>query len=173
MYPDIRLFEVFEKEGMFGLRLVNSKWVVLPPKYKRIYIGPVSFLITEDDKKLTILIETYGDDMICLRDLIDGHNVFYFVDNYGHNVLTIDQKWEEAHRRHVLDVLTSFMCGVVTLELDGSNEYYSMRAIVNKDGGIMSEYCFDLKEEVLNPLDYLNYDGYGMPEGWLSDEDLY
>lgn len=167
MLPNILDFDIFEKDGLYGLKLAQKEYygyVVLPAIYKRIILSDVrSFLETADGKRLEILLETYGSDMICLKEYSHGQQTFFFVDKRGKTVLTIDRSWEIAHVSIVSRVLTGFIYGVATLELSGSNEYFSSRTLIDTEGNVICSYGLDLMEFITNPKDYLNYDGYGMP----------
>ena len=171
-YPT--LFEVFEENGLYGLRFVDSKYVVLYPRYKRIKLSwGKSILETNEGKEYELLVETYGDEMFCLREYHNGQGSLLFIDKYGKAIVTIDKEWEAAHTCVVSGVINGFVCGVATLELSGSDEYYSYRLLIDSEGNVIDNYCYALKEEVLNPRDYLNYDGYGIPPARDPNEDLY
>lgn len=171
-YPS--LFEVFEENGLYGLRFVETKYVVLFPMFKGIKLSwGKSYIETTDGNKYELLVETYGDEKFCVRNNQNGQKSFLFIDQCGQVIITIDDEWEKAHRCNVMGIINGFVCGVATLELSGSNEYYSFRALINSDGNVVSNYCLDLMEEVLNPRDYLNYDGYGISPARDPNEDLY
>ena len=171
MYADRSFFEVFEENGLFGLWLVNSHYVVLPPIYKTIILSWwKSSVDTVDGKRLELLLESYGDDLICLRELQDGHYVFYFINKFGKTVLTIDKEWESSHHYRIGNILSCFMYGVATFELSDSDEYDSFRVLINTEGNVVGDYTLALKKECLNPRDYLNYDGYGLPHKYDPEE---
>ena len=173
MFANASLFEVFEENGLYGLRFVDTKYVVLLPKFKGIKLSlGISFIETTDGDRYELLVETYGDEKFCVRNNQNGQRSYLFIDQCGQVIITIDKEWEKTHRCNVMGVINGFVCGVATLELSGSNEYHSFRALINSEGNVISEYCLDLMEEVLNPKDYLNYDGYGMPPSRDPYEDL-